>query len=162
MRAPLVAIVAVMALGDPAPGREHGNWTRGLEADGKSVIWTLPDSGGRGAQLVFHCRGRNFFELLTKDFLREMADVEDGKIKVVFISPTHERLAVDGVALGDEHGVTFKEGQVTNWLRWREHDQNVVTMTVALSNNGKREFYEFQNRATADDDVDLECKLPKK
>jgi hypothetical protein len=91
-----------------------------------------------------------------------MADVEDGQIKVACLVPTDERLVVNGVLSRTQHGVIFDRSNfVVDWLH--HNDSAGQTVTILLSNNGRRETYSFANRnATPAAERALDCKMPKK
>lgn len=171
----LIVLVPVAGAGaqpepEAAPSPAAG-WVRTLAQTEKGkdfYTWTLADSGGRGATLIFTCNehGREKeLRIETRESLLDMADVEDGQIKAACLSPAEDRQTADAVLALNQHGAVFKseDGQwITAYLR---HEQNLnQTVTFLLSNNGKRETYTFENRGSKIEKGEdpLSCEPPKK
>jgi len=162
MIATLVALL-LQASALAAPPRGEG-WVQGVSEDGKSFVWTLADSGGRGASIVVTCRKLTSASLsiTTKEPLLEMADADDGEIKVILVAGT-QRHEVDGKLASNFHDVTF-DRYAANSLVQRLRTKETVgrELTLILSNNDRREVYSFMNLDGTYEERTLTCGKPKR
>ena len=144
------------------------SWTiRIVSEDGKPLVWTLGDSGDRGASINFRCHSGlkpDALSISTKESLLDMADADDGEIKVVFMSSASEkRNEEDGWLARSQREVTFKEYAAAHIIAWLRKKQNVgQELTFILSNNDRREVYSFMNRSATTEERALVCGKPKR
>jgi hypothetical protein len=144
-------------------GQEISGWTRILdhnEDHDEFYVWTLADSGGRGAAIVFSCDDDRF-RITTRENLLAMSDVKDGQVMVALLSAKKDRLVIESFLDRDQTSVrVVGEWDMKSWLGEEENAGEKVT--VLLSNNGLRETYTFINQNGKLDGQDfLSCRKPK-
>lgn len=161
MKTLALLLVLVAGLGY---GQEISGWTRSLDqnVDHDEYVWTLADSGSRGASLIFACE-TDGFRIATRESLLAMSDVKDGQIMVALLSAKEDRKVVEGFLDRDQTSVRVNDeaaGDMRRWLGQETNDGEKITLL--LSNNGLRETYTFMNaNGTVSEDY-LSCELPKK
>lgn len=151
MTAPAVVFALLLQVESP-PVLDSGAGTGWVQSSTEDRVWTLADSGGRGASLVVKCRAwfhtYESVSIVTKESLLEMADKDDGEIVVVLtILGQHvDRLEEEGTLAFQGRGVRFEDrgsARVVNRLRKKGNVGRAFTIT--LMNNDQREDYRFTN-----------------
>jgi hypothetical protein len=138
----------------------NGGWTRSMTKDQRHYLWSNADSEGRGATAYYNCR-TDGFEIVTKESLLTMADVDDGQIKVALLCAGRERLVVNGYLSRDQVGVIFQSDGSDELRDWLQSSAGQM-VTILLSNNGRQETYSFSNTNTTTAPGVLSCDKPPK
>ncbi len=157
LAAAVMAATAIVYGQEPAAG-----WIRALAPNGKSYVWTLNDSGGRGATLTYSCENERF-TITAQQSLLAMSDVKDGQIMLAMLSTVEDRKVVEGFLTRDQLGVTFTgeaAGDIKSWLEWTNGKSDPKVMFL-LSNNGLRETFTFVNEGGLVGEDMLSCRKPK-
>lgn len=151
---------------EPVPTPSPTGWTRALvpaehPEDDPFFVWTLKDSGDRGATLSFSCQ-YDHFVIATRHSLLDMSDVKDGQIMLAMLSTVQDRKVAEGFLTRDQMGVDFGEaaGDIKSWLS-SVHGTSDPKVTFLLSNNGLRETFTFINEGGVIGEDFLSCKRPK-
>ncbi len=129
-------------------------WTRA--SDGNSWVWTLEDSEGKGAAIIYRCRPESI-SLRTRESLLDTADADDMNVKLGGLGGNDMRTQADGVLAGDHHGVRFEGDNADALQSWLYFDTSGQQLTVFLSGSGKRLVFIFMNRSSVPDTKPLSC-----